>query len=205
MPTPEKIATVKEVGEKLDRSSVVYVSGYAGMDVETLTDLRRRLRGADAEFKVVKNNLIRLALDETPWKDAGQDLNGPTALTFAYGEAAAAAKILRDFAKEHDGKPEMKKIGYETEVFDGEYLKTLASLPTREEALGMLAGALNAIPASFARVLNALKEKMEEQGAETAAAVAEGGSPAEEKADAPAADAAGESAEEGGSEEKPAE
>jgi large subunit ribosomal protein L10 len=199
MPTPQKIAVVKEVSEKIQRCSVVYITGYSGLNVAALTELRRELREVDAEYQIVKNNLVRLALENTAWADAGRDLEGATALTYGYGDAAGPAKVLRRFAKFHGEKPGIKKIGFETSVYGGEYLGNLASMPTRPEALAMLAGVFNAIPASLARAFQALADKMAaEGGALTAApvtAAAEAAAtpevteePAAPAEDAPAAD-----------------
>lgn len=200
MPTPKKLAVTKDLGERLERANSIYLADFTGMDVSMMTDLRRKLRAADAEMKVVKNNLIRISLKDTDWASAGEDLHGPSAVTLAYGEAPAVAKILSKFAKAHKERPSIKAIGFDGAVHPAEFLATLASMPSREEALAMLAGVLNSIIAGSARVLNAVKEKMEEAGAETAGAVvagapaadaapAEEAAPADEKADAPAEEA----------------
>jgi|JI81BgreenRNA_FD_contig_31_7078624_length_1501_multi_5_in_0_out_0_3 large subunit ribosomal protein L10 len=173
MPTPQKVAVVKDVSEKIQRSSVVYITGYSGLNVQALTELRRELREVNAEYQIVKNNLVRLALENTAWADAGKDLEGATALTFGYGDAAGPAKVLRRFAKFHGEKPGIKKIGFESTVYSGEYLGTLASMPTRPEALAMLAGVLNAIPASLARAIQAVADQKAGKGSGAAAADAE--------------------------------
>lgn len=185
MPTPQKVAVVKDVSEKIQRSSVVYITGYSGLNVQALTELRRELREVNAEYQIVKNNLVRLALENTAWADAGKDLEGATALTFGYGDAAGPAKVLRRFAKFHGEKPGIKKIGFESTVYSGEYLGTLASMPTRPEALAMLAGVLNAIPASLARAIQAVADQKAGKGSGAATADAE---PAAETASEPVAD-----------------
>ncbi len=181
MPTPQKVQIVADLKERVSRANMIALADYSGLSVEQITTLRRQLREADAEMKVVKNNLIRLALQESAWPTAADELHGPTAIAIGYGEAAAPAKVLRKFAKSNNkAKPEVKKIGFETEVHEGTFLETLASMPTREEALGMLAGVLNSIIASSARVFNALKDKMEEQGAQTAGDLLKAAAPAKE-------------------------
>jgi large subunit ribosomal protein L10 len=174
MPTPKKEAVIKDLGERLSRAKAVYIADYSGMTVSTLTQLRAELRKADAEMQVVKNNLIRLSLQDTPWADAGKDLHGPCSITLAYGEAPVVAKVLKRFAAFHQDKPVVKVIGFEEGVHQGDFLATLATMPTRDEALGMLAGVLNSIIASFARALNAVAEKTTESGAATAAGLADG-------------------------------
>lgn len=174
MPTPKKEAVIKDLGERISRAKAVYIADYSGMKVSTLTELRGELRKADAEIQVVKNNLIRLSLQDTAWADAGKDLHGPCSLTLAYGEAPVVAKVLKRFAAYHQEKPVVKAIGFEAGVHKGEFLATLATMPTRDEALGMLAGVLNSIIASFARALNAVADKTTEYGAATPAGLAEG-------------------------------
>ncbi len=193
MPTPKKLAITQDLTERLGKASAIYLADYQGMSVAKMTELRGKLRKVDAEMKVVKNNLIRISLKETDWAAAGEELHGPSAITLAYGEAPAVAKILKNFAKDNKDRPVVKAIGFDGAVHPAEFLGTLASMPTREEALGMLAGVFNSIIASSARVFNALKDKMEEAGVESAGALA-GGAKAEEAApaaeEAPAAQAA---------------
>lgn len=176
MPTPKKEAVVQELGVRLAKAKAVYVADYSRMNVAMLTELRSALRAADAEVQIVKNNLIRLSLAETAWADAGKGLHGPSSLTLAYGEAPVVAKVLKRFAAYHQERPLVKAIGYESQVHDGTFLATLAAMPTRDEALGMLAGVLNSIIASFARALNAVADMTTETGAATPkAALALGG------------------------------
>jgi large subunit ribosomal protein L10 len=182
MPTPKKEAVVQELGVRLARAKAVYVADYSRMNVATLTELRAALREANAEIQVVKNNLIRLSLAETQWADAGKGLHGPCSLTLAYGEAPVVAKVLKKFAAYHQERPVVRAIGYENQVHDGAFLGTLASMPTRDEALGMLAGVLNSIIASLARAINAVAEQ---KG---------GGAPAPAHVDETAPDASAEAA-----------
>jgi large subunit ribosomal protein L10 len=195
MPTPKKEAVVQELGSRLKKARAVYVADYSHMNVTTLTELRAELRKANAEIQIVKNNLIRLSLAETPWADAGKNLHGPSSLTLAYGEAPVVAKVLKRFAAYHKERPVIKAIGFEDSVHGGEFLGTLASMPTRAEALGMLAGVLNSIIASFARALNAVADKTSEAGAATpAAALVKASTPAPKAEEAPAAPAQEETA-----------
>lgn len=167
MPTPKKEAIVQQLSERLGRANAVYLADFKGMNVAKMSDLRAKLRKADAELTVVKNSLIHLSMKDTPWSAAGEDLAGPTSVTLAYGEAPPVAKVLKTFAKQNRDLPVIKAIGYDGAVHPADFLATLASMPTREEALGMLAGVLNSIIASSARVFNALREKVEAEGVET--------------------------------------
>jgi large subunit ribosomal protein L10 len=186
MPTPQKEAVVRELGERLEKANAIFITDYSGLNVAALTELRGKLRAADAEMSVVKNNLIRLSLKKTDWAAAGEDLHGPSAITLVYGEAPKPAKVLNDFAKANNNKPAVTCIAFEEEIHAGDFLPTLASMPTREEALGMLASALNSIIGGFARVLNAVQEQKEESAD---APEADAGDDAAAK-DAPAEDGA---------------
>lgn len=196
MPTPKKEAIVQQLSERLGRANAIYLADYKGMNVAKLTDLRRKLREANAELTVVKNTLIQRSLKDTDWASAGEELAGPTSVTLAFGEAPKVAKVLKNFARMNGDQPVVTAIGYDGAVHPSDFLATLASMPSREEALGMLAGVLNSIIASSARVFNALREKVEAEGVATpgklgSPAVAAEAPAAETIAeDAPAADAA---------------
>ena len=98
-PRAEKVAVVKEVAEKLEGSVAVFVSEYRGLTVSDLAELRAPLREAGAEHKVYKNTLVKLAAKEAGFESLDEHLVGPTALTFVTGDAAAAAKALKDRSK----------------------------------------------------------------------------------------------------------
>jgi large subunit ribosomal protein L10 len=169
MPRPDKVAAVEDVRQGLIDATATVLTEYRGLSVDELADLRARLRGSDASYRVVKNTLTRLAV-----RDAGVDipdtmLVGPTAITFCAGDPIAAAKVLRAFSREH---PELVIKGgvLEGRVLDAEETSKLADLESREELLARLAGLMQAIIAQparlaqanlskFARLLAALQEK----------------------------------------------
>jgi large subunit ribosomal protein L10 len=95
----EKAAVIAEVRGKLEAADAAIVTEYRGMSVTALATLRRELRNAGAEFKVYKNTLARFAVREAGLEGLEQFLVGPTAIAFVQGDAAAAAKALRDQAK----------------------------------------------------------------------------------------------------------
>jgi large subunit ribosomal protein L10 len=169
MPRPDKVAVVDEVRQRLTDSTATVLTEYRGLSVDELADLRARLRGTDASYRVVKNTLTRLAV-----RDAGLDipddlLLGPTAITFCAGDPIATAKVLRAFSREH---PELVIKGglLEGRLLDAEETTRLADLESREELLSRLAGMMQAIIAKparlaqanltkFAQLLAALQEK----------------------------------------------
>lgn len=154
MARPEKTAVVDAVRERLRETNAAVLTEYRGLDVAELAQLRARLRESDAEYKVVKNTLTRLAA-----RDAGVDipdelLTGPTAITFCAGDPVAAAKVLRNFSREH---PSLVLKGglFEGRVLGAEETLRLAELETREQMLTRLAGMFQSIVAQPARLAQA--------------------------------------------------
>jgi large subunit ribosomal protein L10 len=175
-PRSDKVATVKEITEKLNNSVAVFVSEYRGMSVGQLAELRAPLRDAGAEHKVYKNTLARLAATDAGYEGLNEHLLGPTALTFVTGDSVAAAKALLDQSK---ANPLLVIKGgmLGDSPMSADDVKALASLPSREELLARLAGAfqaplvktaglLQALPRNFAYGLSAL---IEQQSANEAA------------------------------------
>ncbi len=131
------------------------MTDYAGLNVHNVTELRRRLRRAGVEYLVVKNTLALRALAGA--KIAGLDAHfaGPTAVALTAADAAAAAKVLTEFAKEFQ-KPAVKAAVVDGQEVSPAQVKRLAQLPPREVLLSELAGALNAPLSGFVGVLSGL-------------------------------------------------
>ncbi len=176
MPRPEKVQAVADIKERLDGAQAVFVTEYAGLSVKEQQVLRRQLKANGAEMKVVKMTLARLAA-----ADMTDELNdllfGPTALTFADGDPAAAAKALKAFAKDHDVMI-IKGGVLGAEFLSPERVSQLADLDPREVLLARIAGAfaapmaqmaglLGALPRNAATVFQQLLEKKEEESPES--------------------------------------
>ncbi len=203
MPRPEKVQAVAEIKERLEESPAVFVAEYAGLSVKEQQELRRGLRAADSEFKVVKMTLARLAASELGHDDLVELLIGPTGLTFASGDAAVTAKVLNDFAKEHE-QLVLKGALLAGELLPPERVAELAELEPREVLLAKVAGMLQApmtkaaglmaaMPRNLATMLQQLIDKL------PAEAPAEESAPAEEPVEEAASEGE-ESAEEAASE-----
>ena len=170
MARPDKEAAVAELADKFRQSGAVLLTEYRGLSVAQLRTLRRAL-GEDVEYAVVKNTLAAIAARNAGLEDFADDLSGPSALAFVTGEPVAAAKALRDFAK--DNKQLVLKGGVmDGNVMDAADVDKLASLESREVLLAKAAGAMKAslskaaylfaAPASKAvRTVDALREKQE--------------------------------------------
>jgi len=166
----EKQTLVDELAAKLKAARSVYVTDFAGLNVAQVSDLRRRLRKAGVEYVVVKNTLARRAVDGAAVGGLTEHLRGNTALALA-ADAGAAAKVLADFAKEHQ-KPEVRGGLVEGRTMSADQVARLAALPSREVLLAELGaamqapmagflGALQALLSNFAGALEALKTQRE--------------------------------------------
>ncbi len=168
-PKPEKVAVVAEVRERLSASGATILTEYRGLKVSELAQLRRSVREAGGDYRIYKNTLVRFAARDLGITDLEAMLTGPTAITFVDGDAAAAAKALRDFSRTN---PLLVVKGglLGTKVVDAAAAKALADLPSRDVLLSQIAGLLQAplqqmanlleaVPRSFAYGLMALIEK----------------------------------------------
>jgi large subunit ribosomal protein L10 len=159
MPRPEKVQAVAEIKERLSEAEAVFVAEYSGLSVTEQQKLRRGLKAAGGEFKVVKMTLARRAASELGHDDLLDMLVGPTGLAFASGDAAAAAKALRDFGKDHE-RLVIKGALLGAEVLPPERVSQLADLEPREVLLARVAGALQAPMATMAGLLAAMPRAM---------------------------------------------
>jgi large subunit ribosomal protein L10 len=169
MKRPEKEQLVAQLKEKLKGANALYYTDFTGINVKKMTDLRRRFRRAGVEYVVIKNTLALKAVNESGL--AGVRLKGPTGVVVAK-DAITAAKVLTDFRKENEQRPAVKGGLYEGASVDEALIKKLASLPTRDEALGQLLGAFSSVLAMFALAMEAKKTQMEAGGGTSAAAPA---------------------------------
>jgi large subunit ribosomal protein L10 len=151
----QKQESVTALAGKLRSSPTVYVTDFTGLNVARLTDLRRKLRAAGVEYVVVKNTLALRAFGEAQVTGLEAHLAGPTALVLAGADPVAAAKVLSDFAKEHE-KPAIKIGLVDGKAVTPEQVKRLAMLPSKPELLAQLGGALQAPMANFVGALNGL-------------------------------------------------
>ena len=156
----KKESFVSELRERINRAPVVYLTDFTGLSVKDMTVLRRSLRDSGAEYVVVKNRLAIRALSETDLPDISESLEGPTGMVFGYEDAVAAAKVLSDFAKDHDKKPAFKLGILDSKVLQPEQIDSLAKLPPREQLLAELAGAMEAPMSMLATALGAKLQEM---------------------------------------------
>ena len=158
MKRSEKEQLVTELREKITGANALYFTDFTGLNVKRMTDLRRRFRKAGVDYVVIKNTLALRAVNESGL--TGTRLRGPTGVVVTK-DPVAAAKVLIDFAKENEQRPVVKGGLVEGTAVDAAEVKKMATLPTREAALGMLAGAFNSVLAMFAMALEARKAQLE--------------------------------------------
>jgi large subunit ribosomal protein L10 len=154
-PRPEKVAVVDEVKTRLSSASAALLTEYRGLDVAEIARLRRSLREAGGDYKIYKNTLVRFAARDLGLDELEAMLVGPTAIAFVDTDAAAVAKALRDFAR---GNPSLVVKGglLGTKLLSAADAGALADLPSRDQLLARLAGAMAAPLQTFAGLLQAL-------------------------------------------------
>jgi len=158
MSKPDRQAKVETLTERFGESPNIYVTDFTGLDVRKLTELRRRLRAAGARFVVVKNTLAQRALAANRISVLDDHLAGPTGLVLAGKDPLPAAKVLGDFAKEHQ-KPSVRIGLVDGKAVGPDHVKRLGSLPSREVLLAQFAGCLNGVLYQVVGVLEALRDK----------------------------------------------
>lgn len=143
MPRPEKVQAVADIRERLEKSRAVFLTEYRGLSVKAVQDLRRSLRQAGAEYKVVKMTLAKLAAGDAGIEGLDEFLAGPTALAFAEDDAVATAKALKEFSKSNEAFV-LKAAYLAGEILSAEEISKLADLEPREVLLAKIAGATKA-------------------------------------------------------------
>ncbi|MBI3589855.1 MAG: 50S ribosomal protein L10 [Candidatus Melainabacteria bacterium] len=153
--TETKEETVSNLKEKINKAGLAVVTDYRGLTVAEITDLRKRLSKNNAEYKIAKNTLIRIALKDTSLIELEKLLEGPTALLLSYGEPSECAKTLVEFIKEVE-KGDIRGGILDGKLLNKQEIRTFATLPSREVLLGQIAGLLVANTAGIAGVFENL-------------------------------------------------
>jgi large subunit ribosomal protein L10 len=154
MPTQDKIDAVEELRERLARCTVAISADYRGLSVSEMGALRRRLREAEVELRVVKNRLFRLAAQAAGQPRAADLAEGPTAVAFGYEDVTAPAKALIDYIRSARSAFTLRRAFLEGQILEERDISELAALPPREILAGRLAGALQAPVVRLASLLN---------------------------------------------------
>jgi len=141
MARPEKVAQVEAVAAIFAEAESVVLNDFTGLDVAKVSDLRRRCREAGVSFRVVKNTLAKRGLEGTAAAELAQYFDGPTALAYTKAPENLPAKVLAQFAAEHE-LPKFKAGFFDGRVITAAQVGALAKLPSRNELLSQLLGGL---------------------------------------------------------------
>jgi large subunit ribosomal protein L10 len=156
MERSQKEQIVAEVAEIAGRAQGLFFTDFTGLTVGQATELRREFRKSGVEYKVVKNTLIRKALEQVAGYDrVFPSLAGPTGVAFAFDDPIAPAKIIHKFAEKHK-KLSLKACVIERVVYEGSRLEELAKMPSRKELMAALLGSIQAPLAGVPNVLQAV-------------------------------------------------
>ena len=159
MPTQAKTRSVETLRERLGTAKTAVLTEYRGLSVRQLSDLRKQLKAASAEYRVVKNRLARLAVKDLPLDPLGSHFKGPTGLVFTAKDPVPVAKALQAFVR---ANPLLTiKVGYvEGKVVQPAELRALADLPSREALRSQLVGALQGPASQLVTLLTAPQREL---------------------------------------------
>lgn len=161
-----KKLVVNEIKEKFEKAHSVIIVKYSGLTVDNATALRAQFRANDVDYCVMKNTLVRRALEELKIEGLDEILNGPSAFAFGMSDPVSPAKVLNDFiTKTKTDALEIKAGLLGSELMSDDQIKALATMPSREVLLARLLGSLQSSIAGFVRVLDAIAKKNGEEAA----------------------------------------
>jgi len=159
MPNQANIVSLKKVREDISAADAIWVVDNRGLTVKQAEDLRRRIRGLGASFKVYKNSLAEIALAELGFPNINDVLSGPSGFVFVSGDPVASAKALKAFAKENESL-KIKGGILNKAVVTADQIRAIADLPSREELIAKLLGTIKAPLTGVVQVLNGPASKL---------------------------------------------
>ena len=159
MERSKKEQFVSELAQCFQEAQAIIVTDFKGISMESLRELRIKVRAAGCDYRVSKNTLVKIAAKGTSMERLEDFMVGNNAVASTTGDAAVLAKILCDYAKTND-KFTIKTALLGDKVLNQAQIKALASLPSREVLLGTLLGTMNAVPTGFVRTLAAIPQKL---------------------------------------------
>lgn len=154
MPRPDKVEAVKEIAADLAAVDTFYFVDYRGLNFSEATELRARLSKVDANIKVVKNTLAKIAASEAGIEGVSELFQGPTAIAYCHGDPIRVAKTLQEFIKETK-KAAIRGGRLQHSLLSAAEVETLALLPSREQLVAQALGAISSPLTGLANVLSA--------------------------------------------------
>jgi len=159
VPNAENTESVAELKERFAGVQTAVLTEYRGLTVRQLSDLRKQLKGASAEYKVVKNRLARIAIKDSALDGLGKHLTGPTGVAYTRHDPVSVAKALQAFVKNNPALT--VKVGVvEGKVLEAAALKSLADLPSKEALRAQLVGALQGPLSQLVTLLTAVQGQL---------------------------------------------
>lgn len=167
----DKQAIVADVADVASSALSAVVADYRGLTVDEMTEFRNRARAQGVYLRVVRNTLLKRAIAGTEYECLSESLTGPSILAFSQEDPGSAARVVKDFAKEHENL-EVKALAVGGELLAASEIDKLAKLPTRDEAISLLMSVMQApvtklartmkeVPTKFVRVVAAVKDQKE--------------------------------------------
>lgn len=148
-----KSQMVDEIKGKIENAQSIVLVNYRGLNVEEVTELRKKFREANVDYKVYKNTMMVRAFEELGYDGISEFLKGPSAIAFSNEDPVSAAKISSEFAKDHE-KLEIKSGVVDGKIITPKEIGDLAKLPSREVLIAQVLGGLNSPIQGLANVLN---------------------------------------------------
>lgn len=149
----KKQEDVNQLAEQIKEAKTVVLADYIGITVEQDTEMRAALRKSDVDYKVVKNNLVKLAMEKNGINEFESHLKGSTAIAISTEDAVAPAKILAEYAKKYK-KVTLKAGIIEGQIFNADQLNAIAELPSKEELIAKAIGGIKSPLYGLVNVLN---------------------------------------------------
>lgn len=171
----EKQAIVAEVNDTASKALSAVMADYRGVSVDNMTSLRKEAREAGVQVRVIRNTLAKRAFEGTEFECLNEALLGPNIVAFSLEDPGAGARIFKDFAKANE-EFEIKALSVGGKLLPATQIDALAKLPTRDQALAMLMGVMQApitklvrtfndVPGKVTRVVAAVRDQKEEASA----------------------------------------
>lgn len=148
----QKKAVVAEVADAASKALAAVAAEYRGLTVEEMTELRAKAREGGVYLKVAKNTLVRRAVEGTEYECMQESLAGPLLFAFSMEDPGAAARLVKEYSKDHD-KLIAKLVAVGGQMYDASELERLSSLPTYDQAIAILMGVMKAPIEKFVRTL----------------------------------------------------
>ncbi len=157
----QKEEEVNALAEKMKNAKLILFTDYRGINVEDVTKLRKTLRDSKTEYKIIKNNISKRALEKCEITGLDTAVEGPTAVIISEEDYLEPAKAIYEYTKDHDFY-KIKGGVIEGKVMTAEEIITLAKLPSRETLIGMLAGGLLGTISKFAVAIDQVRIQKEQ-------------------------------------------